>query len=83
MSEESRKFTDPSGGNAAGEGKAGQDTGSSRTGTAAAGGRAARRPHGPHGVSLFPLLSLRQAARSSTSSAPRCWQRPPRSCLAA
>ena len=49
MSEESRKFTDPSGGNAAGEGKAGQDTGSSRTGTAAGGGRAARRPHGPHG----------------------------------
>ena len=49
MSEESRKFTDPSGGNAAGQGKAGQDTGSSRTGAAAAGGRAARRPHGPHG----------------------------------
>ncbi len=40
MSEESRKYTDPVDGNAAGAGKAGQDRDN---------GRAIRRPHGPHG----------------------------------
>ena len=49
MSEENRKSTGPAGGNPAGDGKAGQDTGSGQTGAAAHNGRAARRPHGPHG----------------------------------